>query len=73
MTTLIWITAGCLWLLLMIGEVLYFKKGFGKKLYHNKLGWHRPNNEIKAVGINYKSTCKYCGKEIIQDSQGNWF
>ena len=65
--------AWCLWVLLMIGAGLYFKKGFGKKLYHNRLGWHRPSKEIKVAGINYKSICKYCGKEITQDSQGNWF
>ena len=73
MTILILIVAWCIWLLLMIGEGLYFKKGFGKKLYHDILGWHRPNEEIKAAGINFKSTCKHCSKEIIQDSQGNWF
>lgn len=70
---IIFLIAAGIWLLLMIGEGLYSKKGWGKKLYHDKLGWHRPNKEINAVGINFKSTCKHCGKEIIQDSQGNWF
>ncbi len=42
-------------------------------------GWHNgrgsepgyhPNDILK---INLKSRCSKCGKEVIQDSQGNWF
>ena len=77
MSTLILILISCLWLsfalVFIIGSAIYLKTGFGKRLYHNKLGWHKPNEEIEAAGINFKSKCKYCGKEIIQDSQGNWF
>lgn len=37
------------------------------------LGRHRPNKEIVLSGINIKSVCKYCGRKIMRDSQGNWF
>lgn len=37
------------------------------------LGWHRPKREAFFDGVNIHSKCKYCGKEIMQDSQGNWF
>lgn len=42
------------------------------KLLDNILGWHKPT-KIKQAGINNKSICKYCGKEILQDSNGDWF
>lgn len=44
---------------------------FGKffcKWFH----WHSPTI-IKIGGVNTKSKCKYCGREIMLDSQGNWF
>lgn len=40
----------------------------------NILGWHKPINKIKYLGgDNFKSTCKYCGREILRDSTGSWF
>jgi hypothetical protein len=36
------------------------------------LGLHRPA-EIISDGFQKRSTCKSCGKEILFDSQGNWF
>ena len=43
---------------------------------HDIIGWHTPKEEsieIDKYGFQYSATCKYCGKHIIQDSQGNWF
>lgn len=42
---------------------------------HNALGWHKPdkNMEEKFDGCSWHSLCKYCGKDIMKDSQGNWF
>jgi hypothetical protein len=38
------------------------------------LGWHVPVKGIEGFdGASFHATCKYCGKEIMQDSQGNWF
>ena len=42
-------------------------------LTHDILGWHKPNDNYERRGINIISTCKICGKKIMQDSQGNWF
>lgn len=42
-------------------------------------GWHNGNGtspDYKAgdvLRVNLTSTCSKCGKEVIQDSQGNWF
>ena len=60
---------------LLITAALYLKFGLFKKFYHNILGWHKPidENDSRFDGCNVHNTCKYCGKEIIQDSQGNWF
>lgn len=52
---------------------LYLLFGFGKKFFDEVLGWHKPSKEIRTDGISIQSTCKYCGKKIEQDSQGNWF
>lgn len=59
---------------LFIGSLLYFKFGFLKFYYHDLLDWHKPDEStIRSAGCNEVATCKYCGKDIIQDSQGNWF
>lgn len=44
-----------------------------KKKYHDILHWHEPDQSIIYKGLNIHSKCKYCGKHIMQDSQGNWF
>jgi len=42
--------------------------------YHDVLEWHLPDDEPqKFDGCNIHTHCKFCGKEIMQDSQGNWF
>lgn len=42
--------------------------------YHNVLKWHLPDNKPQEFdGCNIHTHCKFCGKEIMQDSQGNWF
>lgn len=55
--------------------VLYFKFGWFKGFYHDILGWHRPdyNKGMTCDEVNTHAVCKHCGKEIMQDSQGNWF
>ncbi len=53
--------------------IIYLLTGFGKRFYHDVLGWHKPSNEQGYDGCSFTARCKYCGKEIMQDSQGNWF
>ena len=53
--------------------VLYFKKGWFKFFYHDVLKWHRPSDQYYSDGCSNHSVCKYCGENIMQDSQGNWF
>lgn len=64
-----------LFLLISITGYLYVKKGFFKSFYHDILEWCLPNEntEIWSDGVNTHAICKYCNREIIQDSQGNWF
>ena len=54
---------------------LYLKFGLCKRLFHDCFGWHKPEDENNSEfdGYNLHNKCKYCGKEIVQDSQGNWF
>lgn len=53
--------------------ILYLKFGLFKVFYHDILQWHEPSDECEFDGCNVHSVCKYCGKEIMMDSQGNWF
>lgn len=59
--------------LFLVLAILYLAIGWNRWLFHNLLGWHKPIKEKTLNGINIISKCKYCGKEIAQDSQGNWF
>lgn len=64
--------ASLVWL--FVGSALYFKFGFLKCFYHDLLGWHTPDNSPQwHDGCSEHATCKHCGKDIMQDSQGNWF
>ena len=57
-----------------IGAGLYFGLGWFKFFYHDLLEWHRPDDSPQwSDGLSIHCRCKYCGKEIMQDSQGNWF
>lgn len=42
-------------------------------LCHDLMGWHKPDNTYSFDGCSEHSHCRFCGKEIMQDSQGNWF
>lgn len=53
--------------------ILYHVFGCFKRFYHDVLGWHKPTDEREFDGCSPHSRCKYCGKEIMRDSQGNWF
>ena len=53
--------------------ILYQKFGLFKTFYHDVLKWHEPIGNWEFDGCNVHSVCKHCGKEIMRDSQGNWF
>lgn len=48
---------------------------FIRRFVHNILGWHKPRaiGSMYCDGSSLHSVCRYCCKEIMQDSQGNWF
>lgn len=62
-------------LILFYGSAfLYFRFGLFHRWYHNVLKWHQPDDTPKwSDGCSAHARCKWCGKEIMQDSQGNWF
>lgn len=38
------------------------------------MGWHEVKEDfIGYDGCSFTSTCSKCGKEVLLDSQGNWF
>lgn len=62
-------------ILLLVFSPIYLLTGFGKLFYHDILGWHMPDHSVNKTfdGCSVHSKCKHCGKDIMQDSQGNWF
>ena len=62
-------------LIFLIFSPLYLLFGIGRWFYHDILEWHMPNKSIQYTydGCSTHATCKYCGKDIMQDSQGTWF
>ena len=61
-------------LLALLTSCLYIKFGWLAFWYHDVLGWHEPDDSPQWYDMcNHHARCKYCGKEIMQDSQGNWF
>ena len=67
-----------IWLIIVcvtfIPQFLYIKKEWFKFFYHDILKWHEPDNSPHwNDGCSTHSVCKYCGQDIMQDSQGNWF
>ena len=62
-------------ILFLICSSMYFKFGWFKRFFHDAMGWHTPdkNKEMTCDVVNVYAICKHCGKEIMQDSQGNWF
>lgn len=46
----------------------------GKSFRCEVLGWHTPTTiYVRGLSTTFESTCKRCGRLIMQDSQGNWF
>lgn len=43
------------------------------KLFCDKFGWHVKPKDIKSDGCSMTGKCSRCGKDTMQDSQGNWF
>ena len=62
-------------LLFSLAAIAYYAFGLFKGLFHDRLGWHMPNHHkgMTYDGINIFASCKHCKREIMQDSQGNWF
>lgn len=59
-------------IIFLICSLLYTHYGFFKRFFHNGLHWHEPTT-IWFDDFQVHSICKHCGKEIMRDSQGNWF
>jgi hypothetical protein len=71
--------------LLLICLILLLVTPFGLCWYDNHngtsysckyWGWHNGKGEtvgVKFDGCSIHASCSKCGKEVMQDSQGNWF
>lgn len=44
------------------------------KWFCEKMGWHQDPKEIKTPDFFlFKGTCPRCNKEVLRDSNGDWF
>lgn len=46
------------------------------KFLDAKLGNHKPikdSEQLDQFGFQNSAKCRYCGKRILQDSNGDWF
>ena len=71
-----WIVMGFLAAFWLCGVICIFSEGeFMGKVFHKLLGWHWPDLDkpVRIDGILISAHCKFCGKEIQMDSQGNWY
>jgi len=51
-----------------------YDKIFGTYISCKTFGWHDGNSgKISSDGCSLHAICSKCGKEVMQDSQGNWF
>lgn len=50
-----------------------FNKRFNNKWFCEKMGWHLQPLSVGFDGCSLTGNCPRCGKEVLQDSQGNWF
>ena len=72
------IRIGIFFLVVMIGIILsaLFNKYFEDKSFCYQMGWHWVDYN-KATqwfdGCSAHNICARCGREVMQDSQGNWF
>lgn len=60
---------------MLLCGAMYLAFGWFAFFYHDVLGWHMPMDGAEQWhdGCSMHAVCKHCGKEILQDSQGNWF
>ena len=58
-------------LVLVIGAALFNR--YLPRWFCDKLAWHMQGTELAFDGCSMQSVCPRCGKQVMQDSQGNWF
>ena len=66
------ITVGVIW----ISGIIYLISGgrIFNRFFHNVMEWHLPDDKPQEFnGCNIHAHCRFCGKRIMQDSQGNWY
>jgi len=75
MVIILEIIAAILGIMWTSGVIYLVSKGrIFRRFYHDIMEWHLPNDTEQSFdGCSFHSHCRFCGKEIMQDSQGNWY
>ena len=54
--------------------LMLYDKIMGKHILCDTFGWHNGRGGRTGFdGCSFHAACSKCGKEVMQDSQGNWF
>ena len=43
------------------------------KWFCDKMGWHKAPERVGFDGCSMNGKCSRCGKDVLQDSNGDWF
>lgn len=43
------------------------------KWFCEKFGWHKAPDKVGFDGCSMNGKCSRCGKDVLQDSNGDWF
>lgn len=53
--------------------LIFIDQFSSNKFFCNTMGWHKSPSEITNDGSSNNGKCPRCGKDVLQDSQGDWF
>lgn len=53
--------------------LLAISRIINNKWFCKTFGWHKAPKQKNLEGISLKGTCPVCAKDVMQDSEGNWF
>ena len=65
--------AGVIGIILFLVIPLIISRFVNNPYFCESMGWHKAPISQGFDGCSMNGKCPACGKEVMQDSQGNWF
>jgi hypothetical protein len=70
---MIWFLSIVLLFLLFVFTIAILNNHLNWKWLCKNAGWHQAPEKMVFDGCSWTGTCPRCGKDVMQDSQGNWY